>query len=322
MPHNRLSKSIFGASLTSIGKIVPLSFLLLAICMGGLTTTGCSSDGEKREGERRVRLNPFVDERRVDRRFDKLTAQELYLSGKSALDAGDASQALEIYEALETRHPFTKYATQAQLDTIFAHKRSFEPEAAISSANRFLRQHPSHPDIEWVYYIKGVINFERSRDEWEKLFQVESFKRDPVFARLAFEDFALLIKRFPESQYASDARQRMVFLRDELAKYELNVARFYMKRKAWVAASRRAKHVVEHYQGTTSVAGSLDVLNKAYTKLGLLTQAEEAQTILDTNFPNYDPGLQAQTEGFLRRLWPFGNPPPASSDLPPAASES
>ena len=154
---------------------------LLLIASTASLTSGCSSDGEEREGERRVRLNPFANERQTDRRYDKLTAEELYKSGKAALDAGDPQQALEIYEALETRHPFTSYATQAQLDSIYAKKRAFEPEAAIASANRFLRQHPSHPDIQWVYYIKGVINFERSRDEWEERIALRIRRREVPF---------------------------------------------------------------------------------------------------------------------------------------------
>lgn len=296
--------------------LITRSALLLAAAAFLFGAAGCSSNGETRDRDERVNLNPFVSESRIERKLDRLSARELYFSGKEALDAGDATQALELFDALETRHPFTTYATRAQLDSIYAHKRAFEPEEALAAANRFLRQHPSHPEIAWVYYIKGVINHERSRDEWERLFRVASHKRDPVFARLAFEDFGLLIKRFPDSQYAYDAEQRMVFLRGELAKYELNVARFYIKRKAWVAATTRAKHVVEHYQGTTSVPGALDVLARAYSELGLDTQASEARAVLDMNFPNYrENQLAAQTEGLIERLWPWGDdqgaPPPA-----------
>jgi outer membrane protein assembly factor BamD len=170
---------------------------------------------------------------------------------------------------------------------IYAHHKAHQPEVALSSANRFIKQHPQHPDIDYVYYLRGLVNFERREDEFDKVLRIDGTRRDPVYARTAFEDFSLLIKRYPDSKYAQDARRRMIYLREGLGRYELHVADYYVRRKAWVAASRRAQYVVEHYQGTHTVAPALDILEQCYRELGLEDRAKEAHATLAANYPDY-----------------------------------
>jgi outer membrane protein assembly factor BamD len=267
------------------------STLLLLVLVSLLAGFASACARDEKVGDRRVRSNPLAgDERqakRQDRRIAQLTAEELYASAREALDSGDAAGALELYDDVEARFPFTPYAMQAQLDSIYAQYRLQQPELALSAANRFLKQHPQHPRIDYVHYLKGVVNFSRSVDEFDKLLRIDGTQRDPVYARSAFEDFALLIKRFPDSRYAQDARRRMVWLKNGLARYELHVAEFYLRRGAPIAASRRAQFIVDHFQGTDSMPVALDILQLSYAQLGLKEQADEAQRVLQANYPGY-----------------------------------
>jgi outer membrane protein assembly factor BamD len=268
-----------------------LLLLVIASLLTGLTSA-CARD--EKVGDRRVRGNPLADDerqaRRQERRIEQLTVEELYASAREALDSGDTAGALELYDDVEARYPFTPYATQAQLDSIYAHYRLQQPELALSAANRFLKQHPQHARIDYVHYLKALVNFSRSVDEFDRLLRIDGTKRDPIFARAAFEDFSLLIKRFPDSRYAQDARRRMIWLRNGLARYELHVAEFYVKRGAAIAASRRAQYIIDHYQGTDSVPVALDILQQSYATLGLKEQADEAQRVLAANYPDYQRG--------------------------------
>ncbi|HXG29717.1 MAG TPA: outer membrane protein assembly factor BamD [Nevskiales bacterium] len=265
-----------------------LLLLVVASLLCGLTSA-CARD--EKVGDRRVRSNPLANDERQARRqnriIEQLTAEELYASAREALDSGDAAGALELYDDVEARFPFTPYATQAQLDSIYAHYRLQQSELALSAANRFLKQYPQHARVDYVQYLKGLVNFSRSVDEFDKLLRIDGTRRDPMFARSAFEDFSLLIKRFPDSRYAQDARRRMVWLRNGLARYELHVAEFYVRRGAPIAASRRAQYIIDHYQGTDSVPAALDILQQSYAQLGLQEQADQAQRVLQANYPDY-----------------------------------
>jgi outer membrane protein assembly factor BamD len=278
--------------------------LLLLIVVGLLSglTSACARD--EKVGDRRVRSNPLANDerqaRRQDRIIQQLTAEELYASAREALDSGDAAGALQLYDDVEARFPFTPYATQAQLDSIYAHYRLQQAELALSAANRFLKQYPQHARIDYVHYLKGLVNFTRSADEFDKLLRIDGTRRDPVFARSAFEDFSLLIKRFPDSRYAQDARRRMIWLKNGLARYELHVAEFYVRRGAPVAASRRAQYIIDHYQGTDSVPVALDILQQTYAQLGLQEQADEAQRVLQANYPAYVRGRGSEALPYLR----------------------
>lgn len=263
------------------------TLLLLLIAL----LAACSSDGT-------VRKNPFRDQ---ERQIEKLTAEQLYKSGRASLDSGDNAAALDFYQRLDARYPFTRYATQGQLETIFAHYKAFDTELALTAAARFIKQHPRHAAIDYVYYLRGLIYQSQIEAGFEEILGVDSTRRSPDAARQAFDAFGLLIQRYPASRYAPESRQRMVYLRNLLARYELNIAEYYLRRRAYVAASRRAQLLLDKYQGTPSVARALDILRESYGELGLKELAANADRMLRYNFPKYDGPEKAP----LFR-WPFG----------------
>lgn len=214
------------------------------------------------------------------------TAQQLYAEAKGALQEGDNATAIKHYELLEARFPFGRYAQQAQMDIIYAYYKYDELESALVAADRFIKLYPRHPHVDYVYYIKGLINFEKNAGFIDRMLPLDQSQRDQRSANTAFNDFNELLKRFPDSKYSEDARLRMLYLRNSLAQYEVNVARFYMVRGAYVAAVNRAKKVVESYQRTPAVPEALVVMAKAYKVLGMNDLSADALRVLKLNFPD------------------------------------
>jgi outer membrane protein assembly factor BamD len=219
--------------------------------------------------------------------FPELDARELYESAHNSLKSGNYQSAINRLEALDLRYPFGAYSQQAQLDLIYAYFKNGNSENALQSAERFVRQNPRHQNVDYAYYMKGLINFSADIGYFQELMAAKLSERDAASARRAFEDFAELLRRFPESKYAADARQRMIYLRNRLADYELHVARYYMQREAYLAAANRAKYVVEHYPKTPAVANALNIMVTAYEILELDELAEKARVVLKTNYPDY-----------------------------------
>ncbi len=211
------------------------------------------------------------------------SAAKLYDEASSELDSGNYGKAVEYYEKLEARYPFGRYAMQSQLDVAYAHYRADEPEAAIAAADRFIKLYPQNPYVDYAYYLKGLVNYNRSVGFIDRYVPTDASQRDPGSALDAFADFSVLVERFPDSRYAEDARQRMLYLRNNLAKHEVNVARYYMRRGAYVAAANRANYVIERFQRTSAVEGALEVLVDAYTALGKRELAADAKRVLDVN---------------------------------------
>jgi outer membrane protein assembly factor BamD len=211
------------------------------------------------------------------------TAAELYNKAARELDSANYKRAIELYQKLETRYPFGRYAMQSQLDVAYAHYKAEEPEAALAAADRFIKLYPQNPYVDYAYYLKGVVNYNRSVGFLDRFIPVDTSQRDPGSALDAFEDFAELVRRFPDSKYAEDARQRMLYLRSNLAKNEVNVARYYMQRGAYIAAANRAQYVVERYQRTSAVEDALEIMVDAYQRLGKPQLATDAQRVLDMN---------------------------------------
>jgi outer membrane protein assembly factor BamD len=211
------------------------------------------------------------------------SAAKLYEEASAEMASGSYTRAIELYEKLEARYPFGRYAMQAQLDTAYANYKAEEPEAAIAAADRFIKLYPQNPYVDYAYYLKGIVNYNRSVGFLDKYIPTDPSQRDPGAALDAFEDFSELVKRFPNSKYAADARQRMLYLRNNLAQHEVNVARYYMKRGAYVAAANRANGVIERYQRTPAVQEALEVLVDAYTALGEKKLAADAQRVLEIN---------------------------------------
>jgi outer membrane protein assembly factor BamD len=218
---------------------------------------------------------------------ENLGEAELYQQAQADLDNRNYTSAINKLKALESRYPFGRFAEQAQLELIYAYYRNTEPEAARSSAERFIRLHPQHPSVDYAYYLKGLASFEQDRGMLARFLPLDMTKRDPGAARDSFNEFSQLTSRFPNSRYAPDAKARMVYLRNLLAANEVHVAHYYLKRQAYVAAANRGRYVVENFQGTPAVGDGLAIMTEAYQRLDL---AELAATSLDTlklNYPDH-----------------------------------
>ncbi|MDP6968392.1 MAG: outer membrane protein assembly factor BamD [Gammaproteobacteria bacterium] len=213
-----------------------------------------------------------------------LPETELYTKAMDKLAAGNYVPAISDLETLEARYPYGRYSAQVQLELIYAYYRSKQSIAAQQAAARFIRLHPDHEHVDYAYYLKGLTAFEENKGTLDNYLASEKAKKDPGAMRDSFNDFNTLVQRFPHSQYAADAKARMVYLRNLLAQHEIHVAAYYMSRSAWLAAANRAQYVLENYQLTPSVKPALEILVTAYTELGLTDNANNAQRVLEENF--------------------------------------
>ena len=198
-------------------------------------------------------------------------------------------------QTLESRYPFGRYAEQAQLELIYAHYGAYAPEAAIEAADRFIRLHPQHPNVDYAYYMKGLATATANEDFLTRMTPTDQTKRDTTFAKEAFAEFAQLVSRYPNSPYAPDAKARMVHLRNLLARHEIHVANYYFRRGAYLAAANRGRYVVENFQRTPAVADGLAVMAQGYLLLGMNDLAEDAIETLKLNYPDH-PSLNRKGE--------------------------
>ncbi len=216
-------------------------------------------------------------------------AQMLYDRASKALENGDFNNAIRYYENLEARFPFSNQARQGQLDLIYAHYRNQEPESVIDAAEQFERENPTHPRVDYTLYMRGMALFAGEKGYFHKLFRVDLSKRPPKDARDSYSAFAELLRRFPDSAYAPDARQRMLFLRNRIAEHENHVARFYLERGAFAAALNRANYTLQVYDGAPTTPQTLQILVESYRKLGMYDLAQDAERVLNTNYPDVEP---------------------------------
>jgi len=242
---------------------------------------------------------------RKDNKVDGRDASAMYSDAKGYLDSQNWGRAIQAYQVLATRFPFGRYTEQAQLELAYAYHKGGAPEAALSTADRFIRTYPSHPNVDYAFYIRGLTNYEQRVGFMERMMPSRVRDRDQTAARESFRDFDELIRRFPDSRYAPDARQRMVFLRNNLSFYELDVARYYMRRKAYVASANRARYAIETYPGSPELGNALEILHVSYTEMGLPELAEDTMKVLVLNYPDH-PYVTGDTQGFWGKLWPFG----------------
>lgn len=218
---------------------------------------------------------------------EQWSERKLYNTARKQLENNNFLQAVSNLQMLESRYPFGPYAEQAQLELIYAHYRSYEREAAEASAIRFIRLHPQHPNVDYAYYMKGLANYTQGGGLFDHVLPMNMSKRDPGPARLAFNDFQQLLNRFPNSPYAADAKARMIHLRNLLARYEINVANYYFKRGAYLAAANRGKYVVENFAKTPAVSDGLAVMVQAYMLLDMNDIAQKTLNILKQNYPKH-----------------------------------
>lgn len=212
------------------------------------------------------------------------SVETFYNEARKELNAKNYLTAIEYYETLESRFPFGKYATQAQIDVAYAYFKFDESDSAITAIDRFIKLHPRHESVDYAYYLKGVVNFERGGTALDFLKARDYSDYDRNLLLTAYNDFKLLIQRFPESRYVTDARKRMVYLRNELARSDFKVAKYYATRDAWVAVTGRTNYILQHYQGSSVIRQTLDLQLEAYQKLGLEELARDTQRIIDLNY--------------------------------------
>ena len=244
---------------------------------------------------------------RKDREFDEQRpAAELYKDAKQSLDNRSWDRAIAQYKLLQTRYPFGRYTEQSMLDLSYAYYKGREPENALAALNRFIRTYPTHPNVDYAYYLKGLVNYDENLGFLERMMPSRVRDRDQSSARDAFLDLSELLRRYPDSRYAADARQRMVYLRNNLAAYEIEVANYYMRRRAFIAAANRARYALENYPNTPESAAALVVLHRAYSELDLPELADGAMAVLEFNYPdNYYVQGRKQKRNWKDRLWPF-----------------
>jgi outer membrane protein assembly factor BamD len=230
------------------------------------------------------------------------SAQKLYATAKEELNDGNYERAVKLFETLEARYPFGRYAQQAQLDIAYAYYKDNEAISAIAACDRFIKLHPNHPNVDYAYYLKGLANFNDDLGILGNLVDQNMGERDPVASRDAFLSFKELVTRFPDSKYAEDATARMKFLVNTMAEHEIYVAKYYLKREAWVAAANRATAVVKTYPNTPAMEQALAIMVVAYDKLQLPELSKDAQRILLLNFPNskYAKGVSLDGKAWYR----------------------
>lgn len=209
--------------------------------------------------------------------------QKLYTEATDHMRSGSYEKSIKYYEILLARYPFGKYAHQAQLNLAYVFYRHSEPESALAAADRFIKLHPGHPATAYAYYLRGLINFNRNLGFLDRFVPSDTSQRDPGAALESYKDFAEVIRLFPDSEYAEDSARHMLHLRNNLARHEVNVARYYMRRGAFIAAANRAEYVVQNYQRTPAMRDALQLMIAAYTELGMDDLAHDTQRVLAYN---------------------------------------
>ena len=227
----------------------------------------------------------------------------IYAEGEQKMIDKDYDQALKYFQILESRFPHGKYATQAQLEIAYAYYKKQDPVSTVAAADRFIKLHPNHPNVDYAYYIKGLASF-NERGVIEKYTAQEISDRDPKTLKISFAALKELVERYPKSRYYKDATQRMIYLVNTLAQHELHVARYYMKRTAFLAALNRAKYVLEYYPNSTSVEEALVISISAYDYMDLTDLKEDTMRILKANYPQ-NPMVLGKVSNDERVWWKF-----------------
>jgi len=235
------------------------------------------------------------------------SVQKYYNEAKRELNNRRYSDAIELYQELESKFPYGPLSEQAQIEIIYAYYKDNEPAQALSAANRFIRLHPTHPNVDYAYYLKGLVNFVEHKTFVDQILGGKDLSdRDPQAAKESFAAFRELVTKFPDSRYAEDGRQRMVYLVNALARHDIHVASYYLRRGAYVAVVNRCKYVIENFQNTPAIEDALGMMAISYDRMGMQDLANDARRVLKINFPdspyhaaNYDPNKK----GFSLKFW-------------------
>ena len=232
------------------------------------------------------------------------SANKLYTQAKEATNEANYEKAAEYLEKLESRYPYGRLAQQAQIDIAYVYWKDHETASALAACDRFIKLHPDHPNVDYIYYLRGLINFNEDLGIMGQISQQDMTERDPKGARESFDSFKELVTRFPDSKYAPDAILRMKYLVNALASLEVHVARYYMKRGAYVAAVNRAQYAIKSYPEAPANEEALFIVVKAYDLLGMNDLRDDAERIMRRNFPDsvyYTRGLERKEPWW--KLW-------------------
>jgi len=232
------------------------------------------------------------------------SANKLYTEAKDAMSDGGYAQAIKYFEKLESRYPYGRFAQQAQIDIAYAYWKDNELPSATAACDRFIKLHPNHPNVDYVYYLRGLINFNEDLGLFAVISQQDMTERDPKGARESFDSFKELVTRFPDSKYTPDAVLRMKYLVNALALLEVHVARYYMKRNAYVAAVNRAQYALKNYPEAPATEEALFIMVKAYDLMGMNDLRDDSERIMRKNYPNsvyYTRGLEREVPWW--KLW-------------------
>lgn len=224
--------------------------------------------------------------------FDKVdetknwSPSKLYSEARDELNALNYDRAIDLLEKLESRYPFGTYAQQAQMEIAYAYYRQGDQPQALAAVERFIKLHPDHPNVDYMYYLRGLINFNDRTSIFDFLSRQDMTERDPKAAREAFDSFKLLVDRFPNSKYTPDAQARLAYLVNAMAQYDVHVAEYYYRRGAYLAAANRAQAAVKNYPGAPASEEALFIMMQSYDALQLPQLRDDAERVLRLNFPD------------------------------------
>ncbi|RBP48477.1 outer membrane protein assembly factor BamD [Arenicella xantha] len=267
-----------------------LGFRFLSVLCAALLLAGCASS-KKGTSEEELASQKVED---------------LYLKAKTALDKGNYNFAIRNYQLLEASFPYGEFTEQAKLDMIFAFDKAGQAQKAVEAADNFIKLYPTHKNVDYAYYMKGVASFEKKQSSVDKFIKGgDDAIRDPKPYRDSQKAFEELIKRYPNSVYAADAQQRIVFVRNALAQRELAIAQFYFDNQTYVATVNRCKNIIYAFETSPAVEGALVLMEKAYVEMGLDDLAASTHEVLLENFPNNQKSPYKKKKGFFSKLNPF-----------------
>jgi outer membrane protein assembly factor BamD len=225
----------------------------------------------------------FAD--KLDPRKD-WTAADYYKAAKEEFDNRNWDASIKIYEALESKYPFGRFAQQAQMEVAYAYYKQGETAQALSAIDKFVKLHPNHPNLDYALYLRALVNFKEDLGPFTKLVRQDLADRDPKAARESFEGFKDLVNRVPESRYAQDSRERMAYLVEALARHEIHVARYYLRREAYLAAANRAQDAIVRFPSSPSHREALEIMIEAYDRMSMPELRDDARRVLAKNFPD------------------------------------
>ena len=275
--------------LTARHPFARIALLLLIVALAG---TGCARMGKMFKKDANNEGQPV---------------ETLYNKAHTQMTSGNYGTAEETFKRLIAQYPYGVYAEQALMETAYAQYKSGKNDEAVSSIDRFLRTYPTHKQVPYMYYLRGLANQARNTVFLQRVFSLDMASRDLAAPMQAYSDFGIVVERFGNSRYAEDARQRMVFLRNQFARHELNTAVYYLRRGAWVAASERAKYLLETYPQSEYQNDAVAVLAETYTRLGNTALADDAKRVLMQNDPAHPwlAGGWPKDTSIFQRLNPF-----------------